>query len=617
MRLFWKKKEKKEKSGNFKEFLAKLSKGLMLPIAMLPIAGIFVGIGTAITSTAPSADSLQMLIGNIISKPGSVIFDNLPVLFCIAVAIAFTGDAGVAGLSAFVGWIVFCALQNALIISHKDDVSEAIAYNFLFYKFSSDQFNSIFATNLGIQSLSTGVFGGIIVGFVISILYNRYKNIQLPTVIGFFSGVRFIPIITFLSTLILGLLFALIWPIIGMGFFYMGQGLSSAPAGLNSLVWGFFNRALVPFGLHHVINTAVWFSSIGGTFDLTKEAVIKVDGFYYTVGQAGWTWNQVLTSIGQEAGTQVYGDINIYTFLEKLTGRNFSLIALDGGTLTNYTLNIDSIFSGTAYTNDNLVTCNPGQYTSGAFIFMMLALPAAALAMLMAAPKGENRKIASSIVISAGLVSMLTGVTEPIEFTFLFLAPWLYWGFHSIMGAIAFMIPTALSIYMPTGWGCHVSFTFSGGLIDFIIYGVLQDVKGAGSNCWYLAAIGGAYAIIYYFVFYWTIKKFNLATPGRAPGAKLFTKKDYLAKKEKAKSNGGISDLANEVIKAYGGKANIKNVDACITKLRIQVADPKKVSKARLMELGAKGVMYPSKQSVYAVFGTDADRIKNEIKTIL
>ncbi len=619
--------QKSKNSGSIKEFIAKLSRGLMLPIAMLPIAGLFLGIGSAITATASDPSGAQAIFGNIISAGGNIIFGCLPVLFCIAIAITFTDDAGVAGLSAFVGWIVFCALQAAMIIikSHIDPHTDKVVidgYRFLFWKGTPSEFNAIFTTNLGIQSLSTGVFGGIVVGWCVAFLYNKFKNIQLPQIIGFFSGIRFIPIITFLSMIVLSFLFSILWPWVGQAFYEIGKGLSSAPAGLNSLVFGYFNRALVPFGLHHVINTAMWFSSIGGTFDLNNAAIVDVNGAAFYVDSETTKWIDLLPNLADK-DTLISGDINIYILLQQLTGKSHLLIPINPNMdpINNYVLNIDCIFRGTQWSvvdgickSSHTYAFNPGQYTSGAYIFTLFALPAAGAAMIMAAPKGENRKIATSVIASAAFVCFLTGITEPIEFTFLFLAPWLYWGFHALMGAVAYMIPTCMSLYMPTGMGCHLAFSFSSGFLDFSIYGIIQDAKHSGSNCFWLLLYSAIYAGIYYVVFYIWIKKFDIKTPGRGGQDKLFSKKDYLASKEGKTSE--INQLSNAVIKAYGGRDNIKNVDACITKLRIQVVDPSKVNKQALLQLGAKGVMTPSKQSVYAVFGTQADRIKNEIKDI-
>lgn len=619
------KKHKKESSGVVKEFIAKLSRGLMLPIAMLPIAGLFLGIGSAISGTA--GDSvIQSIIGKVISTGGNIVFECLPVLFCVAIAITFTGDAGVAGLSSFVGWIVFCALQSAMLITvgHTQGGQTVVDYyKILFWTGTPDQYNAIFTTNVGITSLSTGVFGGIIVGWCTAFLYNKFKNIELPTVLGFFSGVRFIPIVTFVASLGLGLIFSIVWPWIGLMFYYMGSGLSSVPGGLNSLVFGFFNRALVPFGLHHVIDTTLWFSSVGGTFDATQEAIVKINNtFYYVLDPNDGTiatWKTIF-ALEPNQNDIITGDIDIYIFLSShLTNTLYTLESItDVSNVIQHTLSIDAVFRGTEEVN-GLITCNPGQYTSGAYILTIFALPSAALAMLMAAPKGDGRKVASSIVVSAAFVCFLTGITEPIEFTFLFLAPWLFWGFHAFMAAIAYLIPTCMSLYMPTGWGPHVAFSFSSGFLDYTIYGIVSDAKGVGSNCWILLPFSAIYGVIYYFVFYWAIKRFDLKTPGRGGQTKLFTKKDYLKSKESKSSsaNNEIHELAVQVIAAYGGKENIKNVDACITKLRVQVVDKNKADKEKLLSLGARGVMYPSKQSVYAVFGTQADRIKNEMKAIL
>ena len=557
-------KTKKESSGVFKEFIAKLSRGLMLPIAMLPIAGLFLGIGSAITATAGTGENvhnMQKIFGEVISAGGSAIFNCLPVLFCIAIAITFTGDAGVAGLSSFVGWIVFCALQSAMIIEHKDPTtSDVISYSFLFWKnFTPEQYSAVFTSNVGIQSLSTGVFGGIVVGWCTAFLYNKFKNIQLPAVLGFFSGVRFIPIITFLSVIVLSFGFSIIWPWIGLGFYEMGSAMSSVPGGLNSLVFGFFNRALVPFGLHHVINTALWFSNVGGTFNADNAAIIAINGTpYWVLGESGepTTWANLM-GLSSENHI-IVGDINIYIFIQQLTGTSHQIVKEIGGDPFAYTLNIDCIFQGTRWivsnmsvdpskwewTDNKLITCDPGQYTSGIYIVTLLALPAAALAMLMAAPKGNNRKVAASIVISAAFVCFLTGITEPIEFTFLFLAPWLYWGFHGLMTAIAFMIPTCMSLYMPTGMGVHASFSFSSGFLDYTIYGLIQDAKNSGANCWWLLIFSAIYAVIYYFVFYYVIIHFDIKTPGRGGQDKLFTKKDYLDAKNKNKQSSKVKKIS-------------------------------------------------------------------------
>lgn len=629
-------KKKKKGSGKAKEVLAKLSRGLMLPIAMLPIAGIVLGIGSAIVTAAGSGAEINQalfIFGNILKMPGQVVFDNLPVLFAIAIAITFTKDAGVAGLSAFVGWIVFCAFQTALISG-----SETSGYHFLWYNYYGDDisiFNSIFTSNVGLKSLSTSVFGGMTIGFSVAFLYNKFRNIQLPSIIGFFSGVRFIPIVTFGASILASLLFAMVWPVIGQGLYLLGSALSSTPFGLNSFIYGFVNRALLPFGLHHAFYTPLYYTAAGGIFTTGNAALVSINGNVYqvVVNGIGATWADWIGEIPKT----VQGDQQIWIFMQSsITGKMATLAPYDinthqiiaGGDLISKTLTFDMVTQGTKFASSNgLTTCNPGQYLEGAYPVMMFALPAAGAAMVMAAPKG-NRKVAMSIVGSAAFTSFLTGVTEPIEFTFLFLAPWLFWGFHCVGVGICYWLMNL--------FGAHMGLTFSGGVIDFFIYGVVADSIGAGANCWLACIIGPCAAAVYFVVFYFSIKKFDIKTPGRGETTKMFTKKDFLARQEEQKNSENqnndkleikagkaFAEMSDErfesieIIKAYGGLANILNVDACITKLRIQVKNQDIVNKQQLMDLGAKGVMKPSPQSVYAVFGTKADRYKNEINDII
>ncbi len=650
----------KKGKGGFKAFVAKLSKGLMLPIALLPIAGLCLGIGATIVSQAGDNEALK-IFGNFIKAPGDVIFGSLPIFFAVAVAISFTKDAGAAGLAAIVGWFVFNGVQavfmqdvystttheifaNGATILHGTSFQSAwfqiadnkivgfssdanfgnifnisdftydpkldvvtinsdvtihqslnytsqvmTGYDFLYWK---NLDTSIFTTNMGIQSLSTSVFGGIIIGFTVSVLYNKFKNIELPAVIGFFSGVRFIPIVTFGASIVLSILFSMVWPAIGIALQAIGNGLSSAPGGVNSLVYGVANRMLVPFGLHHVMNTMFWFTSVGGDFDMNKTA--EISGQVITqygnsaIHPAGYKWYEIAGMSNPEV---INGDINIsINGMLQLVGTKATLLNGDHITLT--------------YENiGNTIGVNSGEYMSGAFVFMMFALPAAAAAMVMAAPKG-NRKMALAIIGSSALTSFLTGITEPIEFTFLFLAPWLYWGFHSIMSGIAFALANV--------FGAHVAFSFSGGFLDFILYGIIPDSIGGQSNCWILVLMGLAYMPIYYFVFYYSIKKWDIPTPGRGSNTKLFSKADYLANKVAGKKDNQILNI----IDAYGGYDNIQDVDACITKLRINVNDASLVKETKLKELGAQGIMHPSATSVYSVFGPKADIIKNKINDL-
>ncbi|MDR3257608.1 MAG: PTS transporter subunit EIIC, partial [Mycoplasmataceae bacterium] len=602
-----------KQKGGFQEIIAKLSRGLMLPIAMLPIAGLFLGIGSTIVNTAGDNNALK-IFGSVLQVPGGAIFSALPCLFAIAIAISFTKDSGTAGLSAFVGWLIFNSIQVAFIVNPTDT---DMYYHFLWYKFDPQMFSSIFTTNVGIPSLQTSVFGGIVVGIVVAVLYNKFRNIQLPTIIGFFSGVRFIPIITFISMLVVGVLFSMVWPLIGMGIYKFGSLLGGTPYGFNSFVFGFFERALVPFGLHHAFYAPLWYTAAGGQFILDSNVIYN--GHFYDV-----KWIDLLQQqygANKDFGSTT-GDQNLWMFVSNyLCGLRNLPEGCPQITLYNYH----------EFWNPNGdVSGNPGQYMQGKYPFMMFGLPIAAVAMILVVPKGsENRKQAFAIIGSSAITSFLTGITEPLEFTFLFLAPWLFWGIHAPLAGISFWLMNVL--------GAHMGMTFSGGALDFIVYGILPDATGHVANCYWAIVVGAALMPIYYLLFRTLIVRFDVKTPGRDTAVKLFTKADYKAAKGSALSTaptvgevsktqssstvvshkGKYEELADKVIIAYGGPTNIKNVDACITKLRVQVADQSKVSRDELMKLGARGVIKPSPQSVYAVFGNEADIIKNKMNEIL
>lgn len=631
--FFGSKKEKKN-SGATKEFIAKLSRGLMLPIAMLPIAGIFLGVGSAIYNNAGSDQGL-MLFGSFLKVPGDVIFGALPVLFAIAIAIAFTKDAGPAALSALIGFLVFSGLQSALIEPVKNASGDLLGYNLLFYgpgALDSQDFGlpkSLFGSVLGISQLQTSVFGGFIVGFTVAFLYNKFKNIQLPQVIGFFNGVRFIPIVTFLTLFPITLLVLIIWPLIGTLFGIIGGALGGNMYGFNSFIFGYIERALVPFGLHHAFYSPLWYSNVGGELDLSKAAITS-EGLQLAINGTQATWFEIATKLGgyTETNQSIAGDQTLWAFANSyLVGKQVDVI----GSTTKHVITFSDLTAIQGIPGLQAASgakgVNIGQYQQGKYPFMMFGLPAAAVAMVMAAPK-ENRKMAGSIVLSAGFTSMLTGITEPIEFTFLFLAPWLFWGVHAFFCALSFGLMNWVGLISAAAGhpdlAPHIGMTFSGGLLDWIIYGAIQIQFG--SNAWWALLIGVVYAPIYYFLFYFLIKKYDIHTPGRGENTKLFTKQDFL---NKNKGNGSSNQqlnmnissdraLAIEVINAYGGLDNIKNVDACITKLRIQVDNQEIVDGNKLtQELGARGVIKPSKQSVYAVYGAQADRIKNEINDII
>lgn len=629
-------------SGKSKEFIAKLSKGLMLPIAMLPIAGLFLGIGASIATAGINAGNEGLTIfGNFLKIPGDVIFGALPVLFAIAIAIAFTKDAGPAALAAFVGFLVFSGIQQALIVevhtgAYVDGAWDAgagdiMGYNLLFYlpgsmgiysptitqsghEVNAGLQTALFGKVLGINQLSTSVFGGFIVGFTVAFLYNKFKDIQLPAVVGFFSGIRFIPIAVFFAFFPITLLVLMVWPLVGILFGIIGEGLGSNMVGFNSFIFGYIERALVPFGLHHAFYSPLWYTSVGGSLELGANAQIMYQGKLTPIseinGQSVTTWNDLFKAMDDKFALTgvIAGDQVLWANINNVAGAKVSLEGVsDPHTLT---------FSDFTFA-EGTKGVNVGQYMQGKYPFMMFGLPAAGAAMVMAAPK-ENRKMSASIVGSAAITSLLTGITEPIEFTFLFLAPWLFWGVHAFFCALSFGLMNWIGLMIPS-LAPHIGMTFSGGLIDWVVYGAIQ-IPG-GSNAWWALIFGAAYAPIYFFMFSFLIKKFDIATPGRGGNDKLFTKADYKNKEGDGAAAGAAGDFdgqAIEVIKAYGGLSNIKNVDACITKLRIQVGSQDQVDENRLKnDLGAMGTIKPSNDSLYSIYGAKADFLKNKINEII
>lgn len=625
---FW---NKRKGSGNSREFIGKLSRGLMLPISLLPVAGLFLGIGAAIVNGSNGNEGLE-LFGKFLQLPGDAIFGALPVLFAIAIAITFTRDAGTAGLSALVAFLAFGGIQQALIQPIINAAGHTIGYDLLFYagdmwslagdsKFGLD--TSLFGSVLGWTQLSTSVFGGFIVGFTVAFLYNKFKDIQLPPIIGFFSGVRFIPLVTFMAFIPITLLVLMIWPLVGTLFGLIGGALGSGMYGFQSFIFGFIERALVPFGLHHAFYSPLWYSNIGGELNLNDLAIVNGQFVSLAVGGASATWLEIVKHFNIDYdinSTSIAGDQVMWAFVNSnLAGKTVYQLGTSNTLIVQFsdlttTVYQEALLKLNGLNNVLSKGVNIGQYMQGKYPFMMFGLPAAGAAMVMAAPK-ENRRMAGSVVISASLTCFLTGITEPLEFTFLFLAPWLFWGFHAFFCALSFGLMNWIGLIVPD-IAPHVGMTFSGGIIDWIIYGAIQIP--AGSNAWVSLLIGIPYIPIYFFFFLWAIKKFNIMTPGRGDNTKLYSKADYLSSKDTIKSQDGYDAEVIGIIKAYGGLENIVTVDACITKLRIKVVDAEKVDEKKLTnELGAMGVIRPSQKAVYSIYGTRADWIKNKINSII
>lgn len=556
------------------QYLQRIGKAIMLPIAALPIAGILLGVGGALLGIAGLENApavykplisfvnipLVTAILTIMKNIGDIVFGNLPILFAVGVAVGLAKkDKGTAALASIFGFIVMNQVISSLLSLGLTQLGVVTPDNL-------GDYSSYVTTNLGIFTLNMSVFGGIITGIVTAILHNRFHQIQLPAVIGFFSGSRFVPIVTALAMAIVGAALAFIWPVVQNGISVLSNLVREAGS-IGTFFYGLIERALIPFGLHHVFYTPFWYGSF-------VEGQVLVDGVYQTVAGANTAYFAQLSSMTD-------------------------LVGASADTM-------HTIISGTT------------RFMAGKFPFMMFGLPAAALAMYRTA-NPKKKKVVGSLLISAAVTSFLTGITEPLEFTFLFVAPVLY-VVHCVLAGLSFMLMDVLNVF--------IGMTFSGGLIDFSLFGILPAGAGVPTNWIRVILVGIVYAVIYYFAFSFIIKKFNLKTPGRDDNEedpKLYSKADFQKAKgldgsSKNSSTGNasneITENAPHVLAALGGEENIVSVDACITRLRVEVKDKSKVDKDSLKSLGATGVVEVG-NGIQAIFGVKADRYKNEINNIL
>jgi glucose PTS system EIICBA or EIICB component len=495
--------------------LQKVGKALMLPVALLPAAGILLALGAALRNPAlielaPFLDNSTVdMIAAVMQKAGDIIFGNLPLLFAVGVAVGLAGGEGTAGLAAIIGYLIMNVTMGTVLGITAEDV------NGLNY-----------ANVLGIPTLQTGVFGGIIVGILASAMYNKFYEIELPSYLGFFAGKRFVPIITAASALVLGILMIFIWPPIQNGLNAFSQNMVHANLTISAFIFGVIERSLIPFGLHHIFYSPFWYEF----------------GEYTT-----------------KAGEVVRGDQRI--FMAQIT--------------------------------DNVQNLTAGTFMTGKFPFMMFGLPAAALAIYHEA-KPEKKVFVGGLMASAALTSFLTGITEPIEFSFLFVAPILF-GIHAVFAGLSFMVMHLLDV--------KIGMTFSGGLIDYILFGLINPQ----TNAWIVIPVGLVFAVVYYFGFRFAIRTFNLKTPGRE-----LEEEENQAPTGKA----GSGDLASNILDAMGGKGNIAHLDACITRLRVSVNDIKNVDKDQLKRLGAAGVLEVG-NNIQAIFGPRSETIKGQMKDIM
>lgn len=533
--------------------LQRVGRSFMLPIAVLPVAGLLLGIGSSFTNeTTIATYGLQGILGNgtvlhallmIMSKAGNVIFDNLPIIFAVGVAIGMAkAEKEVAALSAMISFFVMHASINAvLLLAGKVLADGTIA---------PDVLEGTIANVCGIQTLQMGVFGGILVGLGVAALHNRFYKIELPNALSFFGGSRFVPIISTVTYVGIGILMYFIWPAVQNGIFALG-GLVTGTGYFGTLIFGIIKRALIPFGLHHVFYMPFWQTAVGGT--------MMVDGNLIQGGQ------------------------NIF-------------------------------FAQLASSDVMHFSADATRYFSGEFIFMIFGLPGAALAMYRCA-KPEKKKAAGGLLLSAALACMFTGITEPIEFSFLFVAPMLF-AVQVILAGSAYMVAHILNI--------AVGLTFSGGLLDLVIFGVLQ---GNAKTSWLrIIPAGIVYFLLYYVLFSFLIKKFDLKTPGREDDdeeTKLYTKADVNARRTEAKEGESGSQAENSkdsrsaaIAMGMGGRNNITSVDCCATRLRCSIADSSLVDEKLLKSTGAVGVIVKG-QGIQIIYGPQVTVIKSELEAYL
>lgn len=586
-------------AGKLRKILSKLSGAFMLPISVMSIAGLLLGVGAAIANNTNS-ESLKQF-GAFIQALGDAVFAGLPVLFAIAFVIAFTDEAGVAVFATLIGYLVFSSVQTVFIT----DVDNGVSILFSGAGRDPAGLTRLVGGALGFRALQTSVFGGIAVGLVVQYLYNRFHTIQLPQMISFYGGKRFVALITIPVMALLAFVFLIFWPWIGIGLNLFGASLAKVPYGFESFIFGYIERSLIPFGLHHVFYAPLWFSSAGGDAGATITEWALGQGIE-VVAKAGSAGDfDVITkaqTIPGDSLKEILIDIakNKDKFVGDSTG---SIYLLKFANTIDYTVD-GKAFSIPLFTFLENHGFKVGRFADGKFSGMMFGLPAAAAAMIMAAPK-ENRKVTAGTVIPAAGTSFVTGVTEPIEFTFLFLSPLLFWGFHAFMMALSFMFANLA--------GVHIPMVFSGGVLDLLIYGAVPVQKG--TNFWWVLVVGLAYVPIYYFVFLFVIKWKNLETPGRGTNTKLFTKSDYLARKDKSKSASSVDPQVLAIVDGYGGIDNITNFNNCASRLRYDIKDLSLVDEQKLKAAGVVAIKVEGQHHVQAILGPIAEQMNAKINS--
>ncbi|MGL4647285.1 MAG: PTS transporter subunit EIIC [Mycoplasmoidaceae bacterium] len=562
--------------GRAKQFFAKLSRGLMLPIAILPIAGLLLGIGGAIGANI-GADPTGQVFANIFKSMSEVVFANLPILFAIAITITFSKDKGASGFCSLLGFLVFCSTQIPFI--QKDATGNVISILW----FHTQGIQGITTLTLGMTTLQTSIFGGIVVGALTSVIYNKISTVRLPQILDFFSGIRLVPIVLIPTMFCLSLVFLLFWPWIGMAINWMGQGIQGTSYGFGGFLYGILGRSLMPFGLHHIPIVLAFQTELGG---ILNKADLEAALAAANVGQD--VANNVIESFNNfsKGATVIYGDQNIWNFINSL--------------------NYNTLFNGTEqipvfdwfYQRMGIYA---GRFTQDYPTYLGVCMGIGA-ALIFTSEKSNWRNV-SIVIGSSMLVAFFTGITEPLEFTFLFSAPWLYYLVYVPFSGFSYMFMELLN--------AHVGVGFARGFIDLLIYGALPVLKGTNFYwAFLLAALEGS-AI--FGIFYFFIKKFDLSTPGRKGNPiNLITKKEYHELKNKGQTDKRILNIIN----LLGGKENIVDVSACATRLRVSIKDNNNISSKDFDQYGSKGGIIKDR-GIQLIFGGEASIIADNINEYL
>lgn len=530
--------------------LQRVGRSFMLPIAILPVAGLFLGIGGSFTNTTMlEAYNLMGVMGpgtpiyaflTVLNACGSIVFGNLPIIFAMGCAIGMAKkEKEVAALAAAIAFFIMHSAIGAMmsiLYPATDTMTSAQVME------ATLHLSGATANVVGIDSLQMGVFGGIIVGLGVAALHNRFYKIQLPQVLSFFGGTRFVPIISSVVFLFVGIVMFFIWPTIQSGIYAVGD-LVRGSGYAGTWLYGFMERLLIPFGLHHVFYLPFWQTGVGGAMEV--------------------------------GGQLVEGAQNIF-------------------------------FAQLADSSTTSFSVEATRFMAGKFPLMIFGLPGAALAMYKCA-KPEKRQVVGGLLLSAALTSMLTGITEPLEFTFLFVAPLLY-GIHCVFAGAAYMLMHILHI--------TVGMTFSGGIIDFFLFGILQ---GNGKTNWIMTIpLGIVYFVVYYFLFSFLIKKMDLKTPGRDEEAevKLYTRADVNAKKAGETGAAGEDPVSAMIEVGLGGRNNITDIDCCATRLRVTVKDGEKVNESLLKSSGAAGVVKKG-NGIQVIYGPSVNIVKANLEDFI